>query len=215
MALHLRVGKKSRPHYEVYDQPQCNRFFMKLRDQHTALLLIDFQRGFSEEAHWGGNRNNRDAEENALKLLTAWRALALPVFHSIHSSQDPKSLLHESHKGFEMLDALKPLTIEPLIIKHVNSAFIGTDLKDRLDAQHIKQLVIVGLTTNHCISTTTRMAGNLGFDTYLVSDATATFDRKGLHGTIYPSELIHQTALASLHEEFATVINTASVLEIL
>jgi nicotinamidase-related amidase len=188
---------------------------MKLRDKKTALLLIDLQKGFSEESHWGGNRNNPNAEEKALELLTMWRSLGLPIFHSIHSSRDPLSPLHESQPGFQMLDDLVPQLNEPLIIKHVNSAFIDTDLKAQLDAQHIKQLVIVGLTTNHCISTTTRMAGNYGFETYLVSDATATFDRKGIDGTIYPSELIHQTALASLHEEFTTVIDTASLLEIL
>lgn len=186
----------------------------KLRDQNTALLLIDLQKGFSEEAHWGGNRNNRDAEDKALHLLETWRSLGLPIFHIIHSSQDPNSLLHKSHPGFEMIDALKPKNDEPLIIKDVNSAFIGTDLKERLDAQGINKLVIVGLTTNHCISTTTRMAGNLGFDVLLISDATATFDREGLNGQVYSSEMIHETALASLHKEFAEVIDSTSLLEL-
>ena len=112
-----------------------------------------------------------------------------------------------------MIEALKPKNDEPLIIKDVNSAFIGTDLKERLDSQNINKLVIVGLTTNHCISTTTRMAGNLGFDVLLISDATATFDRKGLNGKTYSSEMIHETALASLHEEFAEVIDSNVLLE--
>ena len=185
---------------------------MKLRDQNTALLLIDLQKGFSEEAHWGGNRNNRDPEEKALQLLETWRSLELPIFHIIHSSQDPNSLLHESQPGFDMIDALKPQNDELLIIKHVNSAFIGTDLKERLDAQNINKLVIVGLTTNHCISTTTRMAGNLGYDVLLISDATATFDRKGLNGKIFSSEMIHDTALASLHKEFAEVVDSTTLL---
>ena len=186
---------------------------MKLRDQNTALLLIDLQKGFSDEAYWGGNRNNKDAEEKALQLLETWRELNLPIFHIIHSSQDPNSLLHKTHPGFEMIEALKPKNDEPLIIKDVNSAFIGTDLKERLDSQNINKLVIVGLTTNHCISTTTRMAGNLGFDVLLISDATATFDRKGLNGKTYSSEMIHETALASLHEEFAEVIDSNVLLE--
>lgn len=186
----------------------------KLRNQNTALLLIDLQKGFSEEAYWGGNRNNKDAEEKALQLLETWRSLNLPIFHIIHSSKDPKSLLHKSHPGFEMIDVLKPKNEEPLIIKDVNSAFIGTDLKERLDTQNINKLVIVGLTTNHCISTTTRMAGNLGFDVLLISDATATFDRKGLNGQTYSSEIIHETALASLNEEFAKVINSTALLKL-
>jgi nicotinamidase-related amidase len=97
---------------------------------------------------------------------------------------------------------------EVVITKNVNSAFIGTNLKDILDKEAIRQLVIVGLTTDHCISTTVRMAGNLGFDSYVASDATATFNKKGMNGQNYPAELIHETALASLNKEFATVVRT-------
>jgi hypothetical protein len=52
------------------------------------------------------------------------------------------------------------------------------------------------------------MAGNLGFDTFLVSDATATFNKKGVEGQNYPAELIHETALASLNGEFARIVTT-------
>ncbi len=31
--------------------------------QNSALLLIDLQQGFADEAHWAGNRNNPDAEQ--------------------------------------------------------------------------------------------------------------------------------------------------------
>jgi len=185
-----------------------------MRKKKPALLLIDMQIGFDNEAYWGGNRNNKDAEEKAKKILDKWRALNLPVFHIIHNSQDPNSLLHESHPGFEMKEALKPIDDEPLIIKRVNSAFIGTDLKTQLDSANINTLIIVGLTTNHCISTTTRMAGNLGYNTILIEDATATFDRIGINGEHYSSETIHYTTLANLQEEFAQVVNTEKILEL-
>lgn len=188
---------------------------MSLAKKNPALLLIDLQKGWEHTEHWGGNRNNPDAEQVAKALLDIWRNRQLPVFHIIHSSTDPNSELHESKAGFQMLDELRPVNDEPLIVKHVNSGFIGTDLKDRLDAQNIQTLVIVGLTTNHCVSTTTRMAGNFGFEVYLISDATATFDRKGLNGEVYDAELIHQTALASLNEEFAMVLDKKGLLEIL
>ncbi len=185
---------------------------MKLKEKKPALLLVDIQKGFDDEAYWGGNRNNKNAEAKAAQLLALWRQYQLPVYHVIHSSQNPVSRLHKTHDGFKIKDEVKPIDGEPVIIKEVNSGFIGTDLEERLRQNGVTTLVIVGMTTNHCISTTTRMAGNLGFDTYLISDATATFDRKGLNGEIFPADLIHQTALASLQEEFAKVVDTEKLI---
>ena len=96
--------------------------------------------------------------------------------------------------------------------KTVNSAFIGTSLESDLRGAEIDTLVVVGLTTNHCVSTTVRMAGNLGFDTYLVSDATASFDRTGLDGRNRPAAEVNAAALSDLQGEFAAVVDTASVL---
>ena len=176
------------------------------RSDKPALILVDIQKGFDNIEYWGGQRNNPDAEENASELLQVWRENKLPVFHIQHCSLNQKSLLHESNGGNAFKHLEKPIGGEPIIKKNVNSAFIRTDLKEQLDNLKITKLVIVGLTTDHCISTTTRMAGNLGFDTFLVSDATATFNRKGLEGQNYPAELVHATSLASLNNEFATIV---------
>ncbi len=173
-----------------------------------ALILVDIQKGFENIEYWGGQRNNPDAELRASELLKTWRAHHLPVFHIRHCSSIPTSLLHETNAGNEFNDLVTPLEGEPIIRKNVNSAFIGTDLQARLDNANITTLVIVGLTTDHCISTTTRMAGNLGYETFLVADATATFNKKGIDGENYPAELIHETALASLNKEFATIVTT-------
>jgi nicotinamidase-related amidase len=173
-----------------------------------ALILIDIQKGFDNIAYWGGQRNNLDAENNAGELLKLWRENKLPVFHIRHCSSNPKSLLHETNEGNQFKDIVKPISGEPVIRKNVNSAFIGTDLKEQLDKANISKLVIAGLTTDHCVSTTTRMAGNFGYDTFLVSDATATFNKKGIDGQNFSATLIHETALASLNGEFATVVTT-------
>jgi nicotinamidase-related amidase len=182
-----------------------------LRNDKPALILIDIQKGFEDIAYWGGQRNNPDAEKNAGELLRVWREHNLPIFHVQHCSTNPKSLLRESHPGNELMDIVKPMGNEPVIKKNVNSAFIGTDLQKRLDQAGITKLVIVGLTTDHCVSTTTRMAGNLGYETFLVHDATATFNKKGIDGQNYTAELIHETALASLRDEFATIVTTESL----
>lgn len=181
-------------------------------NSNTALLLIDIQKGLDDWVFYGGNRNNLDAEKNAAEILAKFRELNLPVFHIRHSSTNPKSPLHASKPGFQIKDEVKPLDSEPLFTKTVNSAFIGTELEDILRHNGIERLVVVGLTTNHCISTSVRMAANLGFEVTLISDATATFDRKGLNGEVFPSSLVHETALASLHEEFAIVLDTEFLL---
>jgi nicotinamidase-related amidase len=178
------------------------------RNDKPALILVDIQKGFENLVYWGGQRNNSSAEKNCGELLKVWREGNLPVFHIKHCSSNPKSLLHESNDGNEFMDIVKPINNEPVIKKNVNSAFIGTDLKERLEKAKITKLVIAGLTTDHCVSTTTRMAGNFGFETYLVSDATATFNKKGIDGQNYSAELMHDTAIASLNEEFATIVTT-------
>ena len=184
---------------------------MNLKKQRAVLLLVDIQKGMEEEEYYGGNRCNPKAEENCSKLLNIWRSEGLPIIHIQHSSTNPDSPLHPSSPGFEIKDEVYPKDNEPVIVKHVNSAFINTQLQSRLDIIKAKVLVVVGLTTNHCISTTVRMAGNLGYDTYVVSDATACFNSTGKNGKIYPSDLVHQVALSSLHQEFAEVVNTAEV----
>lgn len=177
-----------------------------------ALLLIDIQKGFEDIEYWGGHRNNPNAESNAAMLLNFWRKNGLPVFHIKHCSTNPESRLVEGKPGNDFLDIVRPNASEPIIKKNVNSAFIGTNLKEQLDQAGITKLVIAGLTTDHCVSTTTRMAGNFGYETFLVSDATATFDKTGVDGKKYSAELIHETALASLHNEFATVVKTEEVI---
>ena len=94
----------------------------------------------------------------------------------------------------------------------MNSAFIGTDLEERLRAEGAQTVAIVGLTTDHCVSTTVRMAANLGFETWLLEDATATYERRSPDGELIPAETMHRTAIASLHEEFAEVIGTDEAL---
>jgi len=173
-----------------------------------VLILVDIQKGFDDLNYWGGQRNNLNAEENAADLLRLWRENNLPVFHIKHCSVIPASPLNEANEGNEFKEIVAPAAGETIIRKNVNSAFIGTNLKEQLDNAKIPILVIAGLTTDHCVSTTTRMAGNFSFDTFLVSDATATFNKKGPDGQNYPAELIHETALASLNEEFAKIVTT-------
>ena len=180
-----------------------------------TLVCIDIQMGFLDTKYWGAERNNPNAEEVCGTLLRAWRNLGLSIIHIQHSSTDSASILNRSNPGFAFNPQAQPRGQEPVITKSVNSGFIGTDLKATLDARNASDLVVIGLTTDHCVSTTTRMAGNLGYNTFVVSDATATFGRRGPDGQYYSADTIHSTALASLHGEFATVLDSNSVIQML
>ena len=177
----------------------------------AVLLVIDVQKGmdvYADRYH----RNNPDLERNIGRLQAAWRKSGRPIIHVQHLSTEPKSPLRPGQPGVEIKDEVRPLPGEPVVQKSVNSAFIGTKLEEDLKKRGLTTLVMTGLQTNMCVSTTARMAGNLGFTTYVVSDATATFDNTGPDGKTYSSQLLHDVALADLHGEFATVIDTATVL---
>ncbi|WP_419804520.1 cysteine hydrolase family protein [Terriglobus sp.] len=178
---------------------------------HCALLVIDVQQGFNDPV-WGA-RNNPSAEAKIARLLHAFRASGRTILHVLHDSRLPDSPLRPGQSGNDPKPEAQPLPGEPIYRKQVNSAFIGTALESDLRRDGIDTLVIVGLTTNHCVSTTTRMAGNLGFHTFLVHDGTATFDRASLDGQNRPAAEVHAAALSDLSEEFATIVSTDDVLQ--
>jgi nicotinamidase-related amidase len=176
----------------------------------AALLLIDVQQGLDHPRY--GARNNPQAEQRIAELLAAWRSRGRPVIHVQHMSLEPQSPLREGLPGNAFKVEARPVGDEPVFRKHVNSAFIGTELEAHLRERGIESLVVVGITTDHCVSSTVRMAGNLGFNVTVIEDATATFERDGPDGAHYSADLMHRITLASLHGEFATVRSAREVL---
>lgn len=179
--------------------------------QNTALLIIDVQIGF-DDPMWG-KRNNSNAESNIALLLKAWRDAKRPIIHVQHCSVNPIYPLHPDNPGNAFKPEATPIDGEPIFQKTVNSAFIGTNLEEYLHEQSIDDLVIVGLTTDHCVSTSVRMAGNLGFNVQLVSDATATFAKTGPDGREYSADELHAVNLGSLHGEFCQVVITQELFQ--
>ena len=173
-----------------------------------ALIVVDVQRAFDEWEAAGKRRNNPDAVARIADLLKAFRASGAPIFHIRHEGTKPNSSFLPLRTGYAVKDRAREAPGEAVIVKRVNSAFIGTDLEKRLRAGDIATVVICGATTNHCVETTTRMAGNLGFDARLVRDATWTFDRVGPDGDTHSAESIHAMTLSNLNDEFARIVTT-------
>ena len=175
-------------------------------DARTVLVPIDVQAAFDLAAS-----SNPAMEENGLRLLAAWRAAALPLVHVRHDSIKPGSPFAPGLPGNALRPGYTPRGDEPLVTKTVNAAFIGTDLDLRLRRLGIEQVVLFGLTTDMCVSTSARMAANLGYRTLVVGDATACYDLVDAEGRTVPAKDLHRAHLATLHAEFATVTSTADV----
>ncbi|HID68659.1 MAG TPA: cysteine hydrolase [Roseibacterium sp.] len=180
----------------------------------SALILIDIQVGFDSPL-WG-SRNNPGAEDNAGLLLAAWRKSSAPICHIRHISSEPGSPLGPG-AGSTFKPQVTPFDGEAIFEKSVNSAFIGTQLEQHLTQSSIADLVICGLTTPHCVSTTTRMAANLGFTVRLAHDACASFAANAstewaeAMAPLAP-QVIHDTAISHLHGEFARAMSTQAIL---
>jgi nicotinamidase-related amidase len=177
-----------------------------------ALLIIDVQRAIDDPS-WGGDRNHPEAEANIAMLLWHWRERDWLRVHVRHLSREPRSTYRPNQPGCEFKPEVAPVAGERVIDKSTNNAFIGTPLEQELRAAGLQRLVIVGVITNNSVEATARMAGNLGFETYVVSDATATFGRADFDGRWRTADEVHAMSLANLSGEYATILSTAEVIE--
>ena len=176
----------------------------------AALLVIDLQKAIDHPS-WG-ERNNPDAEQNVAVLLQAWRISKRPIYHVRHDSTEPASHYRPGQAGNEFKPECTPLDDESVTVKQTNSAFIGTNLESKLRALHQNLLVVSGVITNNSVEATVRMAGNLGFDTFLVEDACFTFGRKDWDGRHRTAAEVHAMSLANLDGEYCTVVRTLELL---
>ena len=179
----------------------------------AALLVIDVQDEFVHRAERDVPRSMPQAEGNIARLLAAFRRAGGKICHVHHHSHEEASPFRAGLPGAQVQDFVAPLDGEAVYIKHVNSAFIGTSLEQDLRSQGISQLILCGATANHCVETTTRMAGNLGFDAYYVSDGVWAYGEVGPDGRAHSPEEVHSMSLCNLHGEFATVVKTEEVLQ--
>jgi nicotinamidase-related amidase len=175
-----------------------------------ALILIDLQRGMAE-----GDlppRNNPQAERHAASLLAAWRSVRAPVVHVRHLSRTPGSPFWPGSIGAEFQPAFEPQPEEQVFEKNVPDAFVHSGLERWLRVRDIARLVMVGVATNNSVECTARTAGNLGFHTTVVADATFTFDKPDFTGRLRTADEVHAMSLANLAGEYAEVKTTEEVL---
>jgi nicotinamidase-related amidase len=179
----------------------------------AALVIVDVQKAIDAPYHAvDGPRNNPDAERHIAQLLVAWRREHRPIIHIRHDSTTPSSAYRPGQEGNNFKAEVEPAPGETVVAKQTNSAFIGTELERLLRKLAVQTLVVTGVSTNNSVEATVRMAGNLGFQTYLVADACFTFARRDYHGHLRTADEVHSMSLANLHDEYCIVLDTASVL---
>ena len=179
----------------------------------AALIVIDLQHAIDDPRRAvEGPRNNQQAEAVVASLLAAWRGTGRPIIHVRHDSTEPDSSYRPGQSGNDFKPEVAPLPGESILSKQTNSAFIGTGLEAQLRADGIATLVVTGVQTNNSVEATVRMAGNLGFRTYLVADGCFTFARRDYDGVWHSAATVHALSLANLDREYCTVVNSAAVL---
>lgn len=142
----------------------------------VALIVIDMQQGMKGPD--AKDRNNLGAEQNIQRLLAAWRLASGPVVSVRHISRTPGSPFWPGQPGAEFQPEMAPLATEHVVEKNVPDAFIQSGLERWLHARAIRSVVLVGVSTNNSVECSARTAGNLGFNTFVVSDATFTFGKR-------------------------------------
>lgn len=184
-----------------------------MKGRPPTLVVIDMQKGMSGPG--AGERNNPQAEANIAKLLAGWRATGATVVHVRHISRTPGSPFWPGQIGAEFQEELKPLRGEHVVEKNVPDAFIHTGLERWLRVRDIADLAIVGVSTNNSVEATARTAGNLGFQTKVVSDATFAFAKRDYAGTPRTAADVHAMSLANLDGEYAQIVGTEEMLNAL
>jgi nicotinamidase-related amidase len=174
-----------------------------------ALILIDLQKGMAAASL--PRRNNPQAEDNAARLLEAWRQARAPVVHVRHMSRTPGSPFWPGSVGAEFQARFAPDPTEQVFEKNVPDAFVHSGLERWLRVREIGRLVIVGVATHNSVESTARTAGNLGFAVTVVADATFTFEKTDFAGTLRSAEEVHAMSLANLSGEYARVMFASEV----
>ncbi len=175
----------------------------------ACLVLIDLQNEYR-----AGPIALPDADAaiaNAGKLLARARQGGAAVFHIAHRGR-PGGLFDRTTERGAIVTALAPLAGEPVIEKELPNAFAGTDLQAHLAATGRKNIILAGLMTHMCVSSTARAALDLGFRTTIDADSCATRDLPDGRGGTISAATIHEVALVELSDRFAIIAHGTGAL---
>jgi nicotinamidase-related amidase len=152
------------------------------------------------------------ATANAARVIEAARArgdLVVHVRHEMPGADAP--LFVPGSSGVEIIPAVQPGPGEAVVVKNFPNSFRDTDLEQRLDAEGVEEVVIVGAMSHMCIDATTRAAADLGYRATVVHDACATRDLE-FAGQTVPAAQVHAANMAALAWGYGQVVGTRELL---
>jgi len=173
----------------------------------TALVVIDIQNDYFP----GGAMELEGAEAAGTKAGAAirhFREKKLPVIHVRHLSVRPGATFFlPGTRGAAIHASVQPAAGETVVEKNFPNSFRNTGLKDVLEKQNVKNLVIAGMMTHMCVDASVRHAADLGYKVTLLGDACAT-RAQSYGGETVPARQVHAAFLAALNGFYAKVVNT-------
>lgn len=179
----------------------------------TALLVIDMQEEMAARTRAGRDRANPDAEAHIAALLTLFRARGLPVVHVHH--HEPGTPFAIGAPGAAPMNCARPMPGEKVFHKSTSSALSGTGLDAWLRSRGIGRIVLVGAVAAFCVTSTTRMASDLGFQVILPGDALVGFDIAAHDGGRIDAATLLRITLSLLGADFAQLITADGVAALL
>ena len=176
---------------------------------HTALLIIDIQRGAFDGVRCPPLASPERLVRHAGQLLQAAREGGHQVVFVRHCEEAGGPFEDGTPHG-ELHESLVPAAGEVVLKKQQSSSFEGTDLDEQLKARHITELVLCGLQSEFCISNTARSALGLGYRVQVASDGHGTWPSEGRSADEISAEVNRQLAEAGAH--LATTAELAATL---
>lgn len=184
--------------------------------QTTALIVIDFQMEYFDGKEPGKLRipDGLAAMKQAKRLVAFADAHRMPVFHIQHIGPANGPLFAEGSAHAEIHPDITPAAHHQLVQKTTASSFVKTDLHQRLQAQDIQTLIVCGLMTHNCVSSTARDARPHGYRTLIAGDACATRAIDLWDSSVMSHQDLHRGALASVSDGFAEIMSTNQIVEL-
>lgn len=179
------------------------------RPSAAALLVLDVQNYFSDAKSHACVPSAPEIIPRINRLVKAFRAESRPVIFTRHIDAETDSLMNRWWQDSIREDDPRSLLNSELdvgsgkvVIKRRYDAFSGTPLEEMLAKSGVEQVAISGFVSHLCCETTARSAFMRNFETFFVTDATASYDPEH-----------HKAAVLNLSHGFAVPMTTNDILK--